>query len=297
MYGVGAVSSGASTIIGSMRFPFLSVVDDRGLKPFRPVVPLRLRGARRFKSALCLLDSGDLNNYMDWNLAEDAGIDLSAAVPIHDDSPGEQVLTWAQCEIDNGQGDVLTLRNAPMIFVRPWNIPGFSSRLGTLGMECMFVRLSTRDLWTEITEPSYSNQPDMRFDFVGVYDRNGSMMGRPMVPVRLAGELPWHAILDTGSPDSFIARDLADEAGLDLTNAVPTGPFRLGGNDVTGLQMTAGCQIKHSSGAAIDLTEIPIIFTDPWISRDYGGVLGTNALDSLVVAISAGSNWIGFSYF
>jgi hypothetical protein len=65
-----------------MRFPFLAMKDNKGLQPDRPVIQLRLDGAKRFSSTVCLLDSGDLNNYMDWSLATDAGIDLMNAVPI-----------------------------------------------------------------------------------------------------------------------------------------------------------------------------------------------------------------------
>jgi hypothetical protein len=110
-----------------MRFPFMLVEDDQGSKLRRPVVPLRLQSAKRFISAHCLLDSGDLNNYMDWTLAEDAGIDLATAVPIRECGISERRLTQVQCVVEDGQGYALMLPDVPMIFVRPWSIPGFSS--------------------------------------------------------------------------------------------------------------------------------------------------------------------------
>lgn len=280
-----------------MRFPFMLVEDDQGSKLRRPVVPLRLQSTKRFTSARCLLDSGDLNNYMDWTFAEDAGIDLAAAVPICEGGVSERRLTQVQCVVEDGQGHALMLPDVPMIFVRPWSIPGFSSRLGTSGMERILVRLSTREQWTDITGPGFDGQPVMRFNFVEVRDRNHRPLGRPLFPVRLADEMPWLAILDTGSPDSYIARDLADEAELDLTNAQPTGPFLLDGKEVIGLKKMASCQVQHRTGAAIHIPEIPVVFTDPWISHDYGGLLGTSALDSLLVTISASEKWIGFSHY
>jgi hypothetical protein len=280
-----------------MRFPFLSVDDDQGLHPDRPVVPLRLQGAKRFSSALCLLDSGDLNNYMDWDLAEDAGIDLSKAAPIREDSTSERRLAQVKCIIDGGRDRALTLRSVSMIFVRPWNIPGFSSRLGTLGMEQILVRISTAERWTDITETGYDGHSNMRFEFVEVRDGNGRPLSRPMLPAQLAVEAPWRVILDTGSPDSFIARDLALEAEIDLADAQPTGPFLLGDKEVAGLKKSVACKIQHHTGAVINLPEIPVIFTNPWISHDYGGVLGTSALDSLLVTISASGKWIEFSHY
>jgi hypothetical protein len=278
-----------------MRFPFMAVEDDQGLQPERPVIPLRLDGAERFTSTVCLLDSGDLNNYMDWSLAADAGLDLMSAAPITEDSHSERRLKDVQCVVEDGRGHALVVPDVPMIFVRPWRIPGFSSRLGTLGMKHMLVRISAGERWTDITESgSNDTQPAMRFNFANVPDTNGRPLGRPLIPIRLANERPWYCILDTGSPDTYIARSLADEAGVDLDDAQPTGPFHLSNHEVSGVVKSVECYIQGYTGETIKLAKIPVIFTDTWVSTQYGGLLGTKAMNSMIVTICAGHNWIGF---
>jgi hypothetical protein len=57
----------------------------------------------------------------------------------------------------------------------------------------------------------------MRFNFIVVPDGMGAAKPRPVFHMRLASDLsvrPPLCLLDTGSPDTFMERELADEAGL-----------------------------------------------------------------------------------
>jgi hypothetical protein len=110
-------------------------------------------------------------------------------------------------------------------------------------------------------------------------------------------ELPWYCILDTGSPDTYIARSLADEAGVNLDDAQPTGQFQLGGQEVSGLLKSVDCHIQGSTGETIRLPDVRVIFTDPWVSTEYGGLLGTRAMNTILVTICASPQWIGFDRY
>ena len=74
----------------------------------------------------------------------------------------------------------------------------------------------------------------MRFNFREVRDGMGADNLRPVFPMRLAADLsrqPPLCLLETGSPDTFMARELADDAGIDLTGIeevtrFPSGELR-----------------------------------------------------------------------
>jgi hypothetical protein len=113
--------------------------------------------------------------------------------------------------------------------------------------------------------------------------------------MRLASERPGPpplCLLDTGSLDTFMARELAEEVGIDLTDAEILDPFCFGGAEVTGLRKAVDCVIEDGTGAAIPLRGIPVIFTRPWAPRGFGAVLGTIGMQHIQVTISAGQEWI-----
>jgi hypothetical protein len=113
--------------------------------------------------------------------------------------------------------------------------------------------------------------------------------------MRLASDLlgrPPLCLLDTGSPDTFMARQFADETGVDLTDVEARDPFCLGGVEVTGLPKVVDCVIEDDSGAAITLKDIRVIFTSPWNLPDFGAILGTVAMRQIHVTVSARQGWI-----
>ena len=179
----------------AMRFSFVSVKDQDGFETDRPVIPLRLDGVLRGKSTHCLLDSGDLNNYMDWELAYDVGIDPADGRPIPADQQyggSEQRMVYLTCLVEDGRGNTITLPHLPIIFVRPWKNPGFGAKLGTLGMEHMIIALNSHELWTEISADI--PQVSVRFNFTTVAGGDGHMVARPIFQTRLKNELPWGCI-------------------------------------------------------------------------------------------------------
>lgn len=135
----------------------------------------------------------------------------------------------------------------------------------------------------------------MRFNFMVVPDGMGVPNPRPVFRMRLASDRsgrPPLCLLDTGSLDTFMARELADEAGVDLTDVEIRDPFPLGGAEVTGLPETVDCVIEDGTGAAITLKDIRVIFTSPWAHPGFGAVLGTIAMQQIQVTVSAGQGWI-----
>jgi len=135
----------------------------------------------------------------------------------------------------------------------------------------------------------------MLFNFMVVPDGMGAANPRPVFHMRLADDLsgrPPLCLLDTGSLDTFMARELADEAGIDLTDVEDRDPFPLGGTEVTGLPKVVDCVIEDGTGAAITLKDIRVVFTSPWDHPGFGAVLGTIAMRQIHVTISAGQGWI-----
>lgn len=135
----------------------------------------------------------------------------------------------------------------------------------------------------------------MRFKFTKVVDDMGVPNDRPVFPLRLASYLsglPPYCLLDTGALDTFMARELANEAGVDLTGADAGDPFHLGRTEVTGLAKTVDCVIEDGSGAAIPLKDVRVTFLSPWPYPGFGAVLRTIAMKQILVAVSAGQGWI-----
>ena len=135
----------------------------------------------------------------------------------------------------------------------------------------------------------------MRFNFVVVPDGMGAPNPRPVFPMRLASDRSGRraplCLLDTGSLDTFMAHELADEAGIDLTDVDDHDPFSLGGIEVKGLPKIVDCVIEDSAGSAITLKDVRVIFTSPW-AHSFGAILGTIAMRQIHVAVSAGQEWI-----
>lgn len=141
--------------------------------------------------------------------------------------------------------------------------------------------------------------PGVRFNFVVVPDGIGASNPRPVFRMRLASDLSGRrlplCLLDTGSPDTFMAKDLADEAGIDLSDVEDHDPFVLGGVEVRGLPKIVDCVIEDGSGAAITMKSIRVIFTSPWVHHGFGAILGTVAMRQIHVAISCAEEWIEIS--
>jgi hypothetical protein len=134
----------------------------------------------------------------------------------------------------------------------------------------------------------------MRFNFREVRDGMGAVNFRPVFPMRLMADVsgrPPLCLLDTGSPDTFMARELADEAGIDLTGAEEHDPFVFGGGEVTALTKDVDLVIEDGTGAVITLQDIRVVFARPWDHPGFGAVLGTNAMRQLLVTVSAGQQW------
>lgn len=108
----------------------------------------------------------------------------------------------------------------------------------------------------------------------------------------LSRRLPPLCLLDTGYLDTFMARELAEEAGINLTDVEDRDPFPLGGAEVTGLPKVVDCLIEDGTGAAITLKDIRVVFTSPWLHPGFGAVLGTIAMQQIQVTVSAGQRWI-----
>jgi hypothetical protein len=89
-----------------------------------------------------------------------------------------------------------------------------------------------------------------------------------------------------------MARELADEAGIDLTDVEDYDPFPLGGVEVKALPKIVDCVIEDGTGAAITLKDIRVLFTSPWKPRGFGAVLGTIAMSQIQVTVSAGQEWL-----
>lgn len=92
-----------------------------------------------------------------------------------------------------------------------------------------------------------------------------------------------------------MARELADEAGIDLTDIEDHDPFPLGGAEVKGLPKIVDCVIEDGTGAAITLKDIKVIFVSPWKPSGFGAILGTVAMRQIHVIISAVEEWIQIS--
>jgi hypothetical protein len=126
----------------NMTFPFQDVSDAKGMKTYRPVIPLRLRNTPPGHFEQCLVDTGAPNTFLDWQLAPLAGVNLSRAEKIPD--PQDWGIGGEAAEELWGATVALTVPNeryiiqlgdVPVIFVRQWLHPGFTAVLGTGGMK------------------------------------------------------------------------------------------------------------------------------------------------------------------
>jgi hypothetical protein len=138
----------------------------------------------------------------------------------------------------------------------------------------------------------------MRLNFVVIPDGMGEPNPRPIFRMRLADDqsgrrLPL-CLLDTGSLDTFMARELADEAGIDLTDVEDHDPFLLGGAEVKGLPKIVDCVIEDGSGNAITLKDTRVVSISPW-AHSFGAILGTMPMRQIHVAVSPAGEWIEIS--
>lgn len=125
----------------TMTFPFRDLSDGKGMTTFRPVVPLRPMNAPPGHLEQCLVDTGSPNTYLDWRIAEPAGVDLAKAEKIRD------VQEWSVggMAVEELWGATVALMipedrymvrlgDVPVVFVKPWLHPDFTVVLGTDGM-------------------------------------------------------------------------------------------------------------------------------------------------------------------
>lgn len=142
----------------TVRFPFKTVADANYPPTERPVVPLRFDHAPDTSTAWCLLDTGSVGNYADWELAEEEGIDLASAqrIPLSlsvGSKSASEACDWCvTCLVEDEHGRVIILPDTLVTFVRPWDHPGFRAVLGTLGMDCMLVTVSAGEQWVQLDE-------------------------------------------------------------------------------------------------------------------------------------------------
>lgn len=125
----------------TMTFPFQEVSDAKGMRTYRPIIPLRPMSAPVGHFERCLVDTGCPNTYLDWQLASLAGVDLGSAEKIPD--PQDWSLggvaakeLWgatAALMIPDGRY-MIRLGDVPVVFVDPWEHPDFTVVLGTDGM-------------------------------------------------------------------------------------------------------------------------------------------------------------------
>jgi hypothetical protein len=113
----------------------------KGLKTFRPVIPLRPMSAPLGRSERCLVDTGSPNTYLDCRLATLAGVDLDQAEKVQDPeewSVGgmatEELWGTTVAFMIPEDRHMIRLGDVPVVFVKPWLHPGFTAVLGTDGM-------------------------------------------------------------------------------------------------------------------------------------------------------------------
>jgi hypothetical protein len=144
-----------------IRFDFEQTPDILGIDILRPVVKLRLETAPRGVRQTCLVDTGSPDTVIDWAEAGRAGIDPSEGelVPLPDGfAVGGKSVTEARgftvsCLIEDARYFV-PLPDIPVLFIKPWQHPGFTAVLGTRAMNCIRVEVSVSGKWVEITPES-----------------------------------------------------------------------------------------------------------------------------------------------
>jgi hypothetical protein len=135
----------------------------------------------------------------------------------------------------------------------------------------------------------------MKFAFKEVSDGQGFHGPRPVFHFAIKGTklAAPYCLLDTGSPDTFVRRELAEESGISLDGAEEIGEFNLEGETVTGLRVNATCVITDGH-EQIELPDIPLIFMSSRPEhRQFAAVLGTTGMKNIRVTICAREQWLG----
>jgi hypothetical protein len=140
--------------------------------------------------------------------------------------------------------------------------------------------------------------PAIRFDFEDRPDNLGHDVLRPVVKIRIesaplgTGQM---FLVDTGSPDTCIAWDEAERAGMDPRDGDPIdlpADFAVGAAPVTEARgFHLNCWIEGDRHF-IRLQKIPVLFIKPWDHPGFRGVLGTRAMDSIRMEISVSGRWL-----
>lgn len=138
----------------------------------------------------------------------------------------------------------------------------------------------------------------MRFPFKVVMDGQGFTLPRPVFHFAVQGSArsrSAYCLLDTGTPDVFVHAALAEEAGIDLTNAELVDEFVLEGERCTGRRLNTICVLTDGRDE-IELADVPVIFVTPWpTKRQFAGVLGTLGMEQMRVTVCAKGQWIELS--
>lgn len=143
--------------------------------------------------------------------------------------------------------------------------------------------------------------PIIRFEFKDYPDKIGGYVCRPVATLRIDGAEPrtyLTAIVDTGSPDTCIAWEEAERAGIDPAKGEPIvlpAGYAVGGapvEDARGFERT--CWIQDDRHF-IRLLNAPILFVKPWVHPGFRGVLGTRAMHSVRLEVSVYERWLRFT--
>jgi hypothetical protein len=138
----------------------------------------------------------------------------------------------------------------------------------------------------------------MRFNFKMVGDGQEFTAPRPVFQLVIEGSTrsrPCYCLLDTGTPDVLVMADLAEDAGIDLTEAEPIGEFPLEGGLCTGRRVEATC-IALDGNEELALPDMPVIFVTSWpTKRQFGGILGTHGMEHIRVTVSVRQQWFDLS--
>jgi hypothetical protein len=154
-------------------------------------------------------------------------------------------------------------------------------------------RASRRARIAGLAEPT--NQTGaMRFAFKEIRDGRGYYAIRPVFHFGLNSpdSPPGYCLLDTGSPDTFVCRKLAEEAGINLDGAEEIGEFDLEGETCTGRKAHVDCVITNGS-ETIELPNIPVIFPSSRpADRQFAAVFGTINMARLRITVCAKDGWL-----
>jgi hypothetical protein len=140
--------------------------------------------------------------------------------------------------------------------------------------------------------------PRIRFKFEHTQDLLGGSVLRPMVGMRLETapvETRHMFLVDTGSPDTMIAWEEAEKAGIDPTEGEiveqPDG-FSVGGRSVIEIRGFTLNFLVEDDRYFIRLPNVPILVVRPWEHPGFTAVLGTRAMDSIRLEINFSEGWL-----